>query len=252
MNNQDNQKNNESFVAFAVIALLLTLLSTIIYELIGQIFIYMKYILSLLLLITTVSYSQDTVRLKHTNYIAVFSKSKKYPVLVEWWETKAKVACEKPLPRVDKFKPDPLLLAETDLTADYVGSGLDRGHMMPAKSNQCQTQAVQDECFYFSNMAAQTHRLNAGDWKSLETLTREIAAKEDSVHIWAGNIGVVRHIGKVSVPKQCWKVVYTVKTKEWMAFIFDNDESKPDGLNNNKVLREDIEKLTGFKFGKLK
>lgn len=192
--------------------------------------------------------AQDVVVLKHTNYTSHFSKSKRYPVLVEWWETKAKVGCPNPLPRKDNFKPDPLLPNETNIGADYVNSGTDRGHLMPAKSNQCQTPAVQDECFYYSNMAAQYHSLNAGDWKSLETLTREWAVKEDSVHIWAGNVGEAKRIGKVAVPKQCWKVVYVVKTKEWFAYLFENNTSKPDGLNNNKVLVSDIEKLTGLKF----
>ena len=210
----------------------------------------MKKVLLLvtLLVISVTLFAQDVVVLKHTNYTSHYSKSKKYPVMVEWWETKAKIACATPLPRKDNFKPDPLLPTETDLVNDYVGSGYDRGHLMPAKSNQCQTQSVQDECFYFSNMAAQTHRLNAGDWKSLETLTREIAAREDSVHIWAGNVGEIKRIGKVAVPKQCWKVVYSKTSNEWMFFLFENDLSNPDGINNNKVLREDIEKLTGLKF----
>jgi endonuclease G len=200
------------------------------------------------LFVTLALQAQDVVILKHTNYTSHYSKSKKYPVMVEWWETKAKVACEKPLARVDKFRPDPLLVEETDLEDDYKGSGFDRGHLMPAKSNQCQTPEVQNECFYFSNMAAQYHRLNAGDWKSLETLTRDWAAANDSVHIWAGNIGEVKRIGKVAVPKQCWKVVYIKKSNEWSFFLFENDLSNPDGINNNKVLREDIETLTGFKF----
>ena len=206
------------------------------------------FMLVTLLVISVTLFSQDVVVLKHTNYTSHYSKSKKYPVMVEWWETKAKIACATPLPRKDNFKPDPLLPTETDLVNDYVGGGYDRGHLMPAKSNQCQTQSVQDECFYFSNMAAQTHRLNAGDWKSLETLTREIAAREDSVHIWAGNVGEIKRIGKVAVPKQCWKVVYSKTSNEWMFFLFENDLSNPDGINNNKVLREDIEKLTGLKF----
>lgn len=168
--------------------------------------------------------------------------------MVEWWETKEKVACDKPIPRKDNFKPDPLLVSETNIASDYVGSGFDRGHLMPAKSNQCQTQSIQDECFYFSNMVAQYHRLNAGDWKSLETLTRDVATISDSVHIWAGNVGEIKKIGKVSVPKQCWKVFYVVRNKEWFAFLFENDLSNPDGINNNKVLVSDIEKLTGFKF----
>jgi endonuclease G len=201
-----------------------------------------------ILLISLVTIAQDVVVLKHTNYTSHYSKSKKYPIMVEWWETKAKVACEKPLARVDKFRPDPLLVAETDLDQDYVKSGFDRGHLMPAKSNQCQTPEVQNECFYFSNMAAQYHRLNAGDWKSLETLTREWATAQDSVHVWAGNIGELKRIGKVAVPKQCWKVVYIKQTNEWFYYLFDNDLSNPDGINNNKVLKQDIEKLTGLKF----
>jgi endonuclease G len=210
----------------------------------------MKKVLSLvtLLVISVTLFAQDVVVLKHTNYTSHFSKSKRYPVVVEWWETRAKIGCPNPLPRKDNFKPDPLLPNETNIAADYVNSGYDRGHLMPAKSNQCQTPTIQDECFYFSNMAAQTHRLNAGDWKSLETLTREYAVKEDSVHIWAGNIGEIKRIGKVAVPKQCWKVVYFKKSKEWMAFLFDNNESKPDGIYNNKVDLIDIEKLTGLKF----
>jgi len=176
----------------------------------------MKKVLLLvtLLIVSVTLFAQDVVVLKHTNYTSHYSKSKKYPVMVEWWETRAKIGCSNPLPRKDNFKPDPLLPKETDLGAE----------------------------------AAQTHRLNAGDWKSLETMTREWAVKDDSVHIWAGNVGEIKRIGKVAVPKQCWKVVYYKKSNEWMAFLFDNDQSAPDGVYNNKVELIDIEKLTGLKF----
>jgi len=194
--------------------------------------------------------TQDVVVLKHTNYTSHYSVSKKYPVMVEWWITKAKVGCETPMARKDNFKPDPLLVAETNIGADYINSGTDRGHMMPAAENLCQTAEIQNECFYYSNMAAQYHSLNAGDWKSVETMEREWAKKDDSVHVWCGNIGVAKTIGEgnVAVPVQCWKVIYFVKTKEWMAFLFNNDTSKPDGIHNNLVDVPTIEKLTGFKF----
>ena len=81
--------------------------------------------------------AQDTVRLNHKEYVTVFSKSLKYPVLVEWWVTKNKVQCNTPIPRQDKFAPDPLLAAHTDLANDYIKSGYDRGHMAPAADNQC-------------------------------------------------------------------------------------------------------------------
>jgi endonuclease G, mitochondrial len=205
------------------------------------------FILSLSLM-SFMALSQDVVIIKHTNYTTHFSKSKAYPVMVEWFTTKSMVTCPTPLKRKDNFKPDPQLPKETDLASDYVGSGTDRGHMMPAADNLCQTPQVQDECFYFSNMAAQYHSLNAGDWKSVETLTRQWAAEKDKLHVWCGNVGEVKKIGKVSIPKQCWKVIYIEKTKEWKAYLFDNNTSKPDGIENNQVDVKVIEKLTGFKF----
>jgi endonuclease G len=206
--------------------------------------------ITLLLFATALMNAQDTIRLKHTNYTAVYSKSLNYPVLVEWWETKAKDGCPVPLKRKDEFKADPLLPKETDLMKDYVGSGYDRGHMCPAASNLCSGDKVQSECFYFSNMSPQVHRLNAGEWKVLEMRTREAAIANDSVHVWCGNIGSIKKIGKISIPKTCWKVIYIKKTKTMTAYIFNNDETKPDGIENNIVPVATIEKLTGYKFKK--
>ena len=201
--------------------------------------------------ISSCVFSQDTVRLKHTNFTTVFDKSKKYPVLVEWWVTKQMVTCSQPLKRKDNFKPDPLLPNETDIAFDYVKSGFDRGHMMPAADNLCQTQQVQDECFYFSNMSAQYHSTNAGDWKSLETFTREESSKKDSIKVWAGNLGELKKIGRVSVPKYCWKVIYIKNERKFRAFIFENNTTKPDGFLNNEVKLEEVKKITGFDFTKL-
>lgn len=61
-----------------------------------------------LLCVMVVVRAQDVVVLKHINYTSHFSKSKKYPVMVEWWETKVKVGCPTPLARKDNFRPDPL------------------------------------------------------------------------------------------------------------------------------------------------
>jgi endonuclease G, mitochondrial len=205
-------------------------------------------IITLSFLVMGSSVQQDNVILKHTNYISTFSISKKYPIMVEWWVTKSMVTCPSPLKRKDNFKADPLLLEHTDIAKDYVGSGFDRGHMMPAADNLCQTQLVQDECFYFSNMAAQYHSLNAGDWKSLETLTRDEAKIKDSVHVWTGNIGEIKRIGRVAVPKYCWKVIYIKKENKWSAYLFENNTSKPDGIKNNEVKVEEITKLTGITF----
>jgi endonuclease G len=192
--------------------------------------------------------AQDTVRLIHKEYTTVFSKSKKYPVLVEWWLTKQKVTCTSPVPRKDQFIPDPLLASETDLTKDYTGSGFDRGHMAPAADNQCSGPDAMKECFYFSNMTPQYGSLNRGDWKTLEMRTRELAQSQDSVRIWTGSVGESKKVQRLSIPEKCWKVVYIKKTNEWQAYIFNNDQSKANGLEDNKVTIQDIEKLTNLKF----
>lgn len=200
-----------------------------------------------LLIISFVTIAQDVVKLEHKAFTTHYSKSKHYPVMVEWWITKDKLTCPVKVKRGDKFIPDPKLVSETSLQLDYTGSGFDRGHNFPAADASCD-KVANEESFFFSNMTAQYPALNRGDWKELEMWSREMAIKEDSVHIWTGSIGVAKRIGTTAVPTQCWKVVYVKKSNEWLAFLFDNNTTKADGLHNNKVDLIDIEKLTGFKF----
>jgi endonuclease G len=205
-------------------------------------------ILIILIFLRVTSFSQDTVRIKNKSYTSVFSKSLKYPILVEWWVTKAKVTCPTPLKRIDNFYSDPKLSKDTDLGVDYKNSGLDRGHMSPAADNLCEGLEVLKESFYFSNMSPQYHSLNAGDWKTLETLTREIAKQKDSVMVWAGSIGEQKKIGRVSVPTKCWKVIYVKKDKTYHCYVFNNLSEKQTGIESKKVTIEEVKRLTGFTF----
>ena len=207
-----------------------------------------KIILLLLVLFLTLNlYSQDLIVVQHTNYTSIFSRTLHYPVLVEWWETRAKLQC-KQLTRKDNFKPDPLIPDETNLAKDYLNSGYDRGHMCPDEDNKCQGQLVQSECFYFSNIAPQPHGLNGGIWKTLEFISQKIAVTQDSVHVWAGSIGNVKMIGKVAVPEKCWKVLYVKKTNQYLAYIFNNVETQGKYLRAYQVDVSVITNLTGFSF----
>ena len=201
--------------------------------------------LALLFLLTSAK-SQDTVRINHLYYTTVFSKSLRYPVIVEWWETKKRDECDNPIPRKDQFKPDPLLKKETNLQQYYKGQHIDRGHMSPAASNECFGEQALIECFYFSNMAPQYHQLNAGDWESLEKYTRKLADQYDSIHVWAGSVGTMKKMGAVSIPIQCWKVIYVPKTKTYEAYVFDNLPTKSKGINHWKKDLEFVKQLTGF------
>lgn len=210
-------------------------------------------VLLTLLVISTSFYKLNPAKdrlavLKHKGYTSYYRIDLKYPVEVEWWATRARIVCpETKIPRKDEFAPDPLLPNETDLADDYKGSGFDRGHMCPAADNQC-NETLQQECFYFSNMSPQYHSLNAGVWKSLETRTRELAAEQDSIKVWCGNVGEVSKIGEVAVPEKCWKVIYIKKTKKWEAYIFENTKTQTKKLDQLAVKVTAVEQLTGFKF----
>ena len=198
---------------------------------------------------TLISYSQDTLIIKHINYTSVFSTTLNYPLVVEWWETRARLQC-KQLERKNTFKSDPLYPKETSLSSDYLNSGYDRGHMCPTEDNLCQGQNIQAECFYFSNMAPQPHGFNGGIWKTLEIISQKIAITQDSVHVWAGSIGNVKMIGRVAVPEKCWKVLYVKKTNQYLAYLFNNVAIPEKGkyLRAYQVDVSVITNLTGFLF----
>lgn len=209
----------------------------------------MKKILLILSVFLFVSFqNNDSIQVTHTNYKSTFSKKNRYPIVVEWWVTKEMVSCENPMDRKDKFKADPKISKYTSLSKHYKNSGYDRGHMMPVADNLCQTKKVQEECFYFSNISPQHENLNRGDWKSLEIKTRDYSLEYDSIRVWSGNIGQIKKIGDVSVPKYCWKVIYIKQLNIKRGFIFENVNSNNNGFEDNEVKLEVIEALTHLKF----
>jgi DNA/RNA endonuclease G (NUC1) len=190
------------------------------------------------------------VTLKHTYYTSHFSTALHIPWVVEYTLRKKDVDCANPVKRVNKFAPDPLNVAATDLDKDYAKSGYDRGHNMPAADNACNGITAMNECFYFSNMFPQTHRLNAGVWKTLEERERDMAAQDDSIYVWIGNYGIEKTIGanEVAVPKYCWKVIYDYKTKEWSAYMFPNTLTVAGKPEDFETTVQDIEKKSGYVF----
>jgi len=205
------------------------------------------YLISFLLLISFTVSAQDLVTIQHKAYKTTYSKSKNYPVKVEWWLTKAMVSCPTKIKRTDNFGPDPKAIQYTNLQQYYFNSGYDRGHVFPAADGGCNL-TMMVESFYFSNMLPQTPQLNRGDWKMVEELTRLEALQDDSVYVWAGAVGEIKKVGTLSIPKQCWKVIYVKKTKEWFAFLFNNDNTKANGINDNKVSVKVIEQISGYRF----
>ena len=207
----------------------------------------MKRILLLLTFLVSFSAYSQTVVLKHKTYTSTYDTVRNYPVLVEYWLTKAMLVCDTRIPRGNAFKPDPLLPKQTNLQSSYDGSGYDRGHNMNAEDNRCDKVGM-DESFYFSNMTPQVPQLNRGVWKSLETEVREAAAVSDSIKVWMGSVGEQKVVGKLSIPLYCWKVIYIKKSGQYFAWIFLNAVPTDKNVKFYEVKVADVEKLSKFKF----
>lgn len=202
----------------------------------------MRKLLLLLLFVVSPLTAQDTIRIVHKNYTTVFSKSLKYPILVEWWVTKSGLECANPVTRKDKFIPDPLLKKDSDVAEDYVGSGFDRGHLAPAADNRCKGADVMEESFFFTNMAPQYPGLNRGQWKNLEEWTRYLATQNDSVFVQAGCVGDVKKVKSLSIPSHCWKVISVKKTGETTSYWFPNVSEKSVSFEMHMIDKEELKK----------
>ena len=185
----------------------------------------MKRLITILLcfwISTTIA--QDTVTIIHHRYTTTFDTVLHYPVKVHWIVNAADV-CPKGKPhhvnRTEDFRPDSVLLTQTDLQPFYhaIVAKYDRGHNMDAADNSCSI-ADMHECYFFSNMTAQTKNLNEITWEQLEEHTRRMATKFGSVEVLCGSYGKKAKSGPMVIPTKCWKIIKYHDTIE--AYIFPN------------------------------
>lgn len=137
-------------------------------------------------------------------------------------------------------------------TADYRGSGYDRGHMCPAADQKWDQQAMSD-CFTFANMCPQDHSLNSGAWSTLENKERLWAQRDSALVIVAGpifNSPKKNTIGDgVRVPDAFFKAILApyVKEPRTIAFVYPN-MSSPGNMQNYVITVDQLEEITGFDF----
>ena len=106
------------------------------------------------------------------------------------------------------FRADPRV-AESDNSADYSGSGFDRGHMAPAADFNFDMDALA-ETYYFSNVCPQVPKVNRGEWAGIEAEVRDLA-KSFPVNVLTGPMvlpGNTNRIGRILVPDAFLKIAW--------------------------------------------
>lgn len=147
------------------------------------------------------------VLLTNLAFQVAFDPAAKCPAWVAYDLEPAEVVRMK---RVDiKFQADPRV-SGSDFTADYAGSGYDRGHMASAADFNFDRAAL-EETYRFTNIAPQAPELNRGAWCDLEKELR-VLAESGTVHIVVFPVfkaGVpTNRIGRVAVPHAFGKLAY--------------------------------------------
>ena len=155
--------------------------------------------------------------------------------------------------RSNHFAPDPLVQGDPVVPHYYSNSGYDRGHMAPAGDMKWSEQAMR-ESFYMTNICPQNHNNNAGDWKDLEELGRDLAQRYKSIYICCGPIVTdasntigARHI---VVPQSFYKVFLRCKSDgSWTSIGF----VMPNAPGNRPLMTymlpvDKVEQLTGIDF----
>lgn len=156
-----------------------------------------------------------------------------------------------PAKRSNSFYPKTLPNGKLSSTnADYLKSGYDRGHMVPA-GDFVWNKELKDETFFYTNINPQTPALNRGIWANLESRIRDNVMKHsESAYIVTGaifNPACLDKIGPNSlcVPVSYFKIVYFESRKTMFAFLFDNTVDRYEGdITDFQVSVDFIEQTT--------
>ncbi len=155
--------------------------------------------------------------------------------------------------RPDRFERDPAVRGGSAAWADYLHSGYDRGHLVPAADMAWNEKAIR-ETFLMSNIAPQAHDFNQGIWRELEELARDWAKKYRKLYVITGPIlhqsvkGTIEK-GHITIPGAYYKILLDLAEPEQkaIAFLIPNRISY-EPLYNYVVSIDSLESLTGIDF----
>ena len=135
---------------------------------------------------------------------------------------------------------------------DYAGSGMDRGHLVPAGDLKWSPDAMR-QSFLLTNVAPMHKALNEGGWAKLEEKVREWTVRDSALLVFTGPVvsdgDTTLASGQVKVPSAYFKVILApcVRPMRAIAFIYPNGHSG-GRLSQYAVSVDEVERRTGLDF----
>ena len=153
--------------------------------------------------------------------------------------------------RSGEFMPDPSV-KDCPMPVDYAGSGMDRGHLVPAADLKWNPAAMR-QSFYLTNVCPMHKALNEGGWSKLEEKVREWTARDSVLLVFTGPVvsesDTTLATKRVRVPGAYYKVIMApcVRPRRAIAFIYPNGHSG-GRLQKYAVSVDEVERRTGLDF----
>lgn len=210
------------------------------------------YMLKRLDSLTSHNLPADAQRLQHSAWIAAYSS--KY--LQPYWTTHLlrKDMFFGNQTQYQGFCNDTLRRGPAADSADYAGSGYDRGQLVPAGDLRWNKDALAS-AFLYSNVAPQAPDLNRNTWYKLEARTREWTMRYDELVVVSGPVlnqqfaSTQKGSYRVAVPRYYYKIIADLQPPDYHAIAFLVPNKKvPFTLSNYVTSIDQLETLTGIDF----
>jgi endonuclease G, mitochondrial len=203
----------------------------------------------------------DNYLMEKSQFVLSYNNSKHIPNWVSWQLNSSWLGNAE---RQNYFLPDDSLPKDWYHVKpnDYIGSGYDRGHMIPSADR---TRNITDNSatFLMTDMIPQSPDNNQGPWADLENYSRELAKEGKELYIISGGLGSKGTIGKkakITIPAKTWKVIVvldkpglglkgiTANTRT-IAIEMPNDQGiRAKNWKSFRVSVKQVEKDTGLDF----
>lgn len=197
------------------------------------------------------SYQDAILVLTNIGYVVGYSERRKNPAWVCYRTFKAGLQAP---PRPDSFKVDARTRARVS-SADYTGSGYDRGHMAPNFAIAvCYGKGAQLETFLMSNIIPQKPKLNREVWENIErTEIREWSQQFGDVWVITGPIfdsNPKTLSNGVQIPSACFRINVCEQDGNLriLAFIIPQDVMGNEPPSRFLTSVDRIESETGLDF----
>ena len=175
-------------------------------------------------------HKRDSVYFSSTHYKGIYSEIKEQPLLIEYEVKNCRYGESRK--GLEFYRCDTIYTSDKQ---DYYKNIWDKGHMVPAASQNCDKEMI-SETFSYLNCALQHQDLNRKVWKYLEEYERELA----QIH----NISIIINIEfktkqklktGATLPSGFYKTIIINGGDLILKYYFPNQKPKSNYYNDYKI-----------------